>query len=926
MNKKSAALIFIGATEFDGSRLTSRLAFLNSKRELERYFDSQSAYEVVKRLDLFGARESASRQVSEVDNFVYQISELEVEYLFVVYIGHGIIRANKDDYFWAIAATNNDNQFASAIDVNTLGHSLKKLRKTTKCICIVDCCFSAATASALQSDQALENEVSRRTKASIAKVHGALVISSSAIDNVSYISGVEEKTLFGRALMAVLMPEEIIDGVIKLDAASLIDRCERWMEQEEPERKTNPQLIAPFQQGESLLKEELFAIASKMPHLNAKAHAGPVMKADNNTRSDFYPSRDEIDEIRDIVRLGQELEREIVLSIDKSLLKEDLYAYYARTKGAESVARKIERKRAAIAREKKDVTYSVGSVTDVVGVRLITLFRDDIAGILHGICNILVGTNGKREEITRYNPFTVPPEISEARAYFSDTFPGAHGYAVDAQEILSSYFEKSPHNIRAEIIHKDEYSSVHIVLRATIGKTDSSRASSLIVPVEFQVRSVFEDTWAQIDHKLRYTKTRVSSEGEEAESVISEREDIPPSAERSLKLLKRFLDNSGDLAEIIRDEVENDTPEFSKPTPSMDSAEDFSQTIISLGAEPKEFDEFRSILLKKDELDSAYKELGSPEAADQRALEKLRKNYGKLAEDLNSLFEAASSRQRFAGLASAGEVTRFYYYSLRMEEAFCRVFSARPGDLSEVKEARNIYSQLAPDFSDFAPLHFRMSQAQKSTGDLPRAIKSMEKAIICLEKGKYFEGSFDHRLTKKQFETLKDNADRILGFYIWSRADAKIKDAEGILNAEIIAETLKSYDEALKITLRGLRRSSPEMRKRTLNNIVAYLNDAISLLGSIDDVGRLESMEGYSYEEFFDEFAAIAKPNEDTSIKRLETLATGYKILGKSEDARSCSARIIGVITKNKLIATGEIPPHEIQEILDIALKIMDDE
>ena len=38
--------------------------------------------------------------------------------------------------------------------------------------------------------------------------------------------------------------------------------------------------------------------------------------------------------------------------------------------------------------------------------------------------------------------------------------------------------------------------------------------------------------------------------------MTSVREDIPPSAERSLKVLKRLLDNSGDLAEIIRDEVE----------------------------------------------------------------------------------------------------------------------------------------------------------------------------------------------------------------------------------------------------------------------------------------------------------------------------------------------------------------------------------
>ncbi len=678
MYYKHAALLFLGATEFSSNRLTSRPAFAATKADLKKYFESQKQYSIVETLDLFGSPLSATEQVSEVDKFVGKVSEQKVEYLFVVYVGHGIIRASKDDYFWAIAATNKHNQYATAIDVNTLGHSLKKLRPTTKCICLVDGCFSAATASALQSDQALDAEVSRRTKNAISAINGSLVISSSAVDNVSYISAVEEKTLFGRALSAVLLPKEAYDDVPILDAATLIDRCERWMEHEEPDWKTSPQLIAPFQQGPPLISEKLFPIVHSAFDEVQRNEEPLAVKIDKNDRSEFYPTRDEIDEIRDIVRCGGDLERELVLSIDKSLLKEDLYAYYARTKGVEAVARKIERKRTALAREGKPVDYQVRNVTDVVGVRLITLFRDDIADILHGLCNILVGTNGKREEFTRYNPFVLPPKIKEARAYFSNTFPGAHSYAIDAQEILSSYFDKAPHNIAVEVVPKDEYSSVHIVLRTDVGDSANQTDSAVSVPVEFQIRSVFEDTWAQIDHTLRYTRTRVSFDGDDMGSFISEREDIPPSAERSLKLLKRFLDNSGDLAEIIRDEVEDTQPDFSKPTPSMDSAEDFSSTLASLGAEPENFDKFRSLLLRRDELDKVYKNLGSPETAERNALEKLRKAYGKLAEDINYLFEATETREKFIRLEAADPATRFYFYSLRMEEAFCRVFSARP--------------------------------------------------------------------------------------------------------------------------------------------------------------------------------------------------------------------------------------------------------
>lgn len=922
MSQKQAALVFIGAKKFKSDKLASRQAFLASKNFLQEYFESQELYRIVQTLDLFDSDASSSEQVGGVDKFVGDVSAAEIEYFFVVYIGHGIMRANKDDYFWAIAETNKHNPYASSIDVNTLGHSLKKLRQTTKCICLVDGCFSAATAGALQSDQALDAEVSRRTKAAISHVHGSLVISSSAVDKVSYISGVEEKTLFGRALSAVLMPSQPVDNAARLDAATLIDRCERWMEQEEPDRKTSPQIIAPFQQGRPLMSEELFPVLHSSLRLVRKTPKVPTTMKKNEEKSEHYPTRDEIDAIRDVVRCGRELEKELVLSIDKSLLKEDLYAYYARTKGVEAVARKIERKRAALAREGKDEKYEVASVTDVVGLRLITLFRDDIAGILHGLCTILVGTNGKREEFTRYNPFVLPPEIKEARAYFSETFPGAHSYAVDAQEILSSYFDRAPHNISAEIIPRDEYSSVHIVLRTDIGEAGEPVERAVSVPVEFQVRSVFEDTWAQIDHKLRYTRTRVSSEGDEIGSYISEREDIPPTAERSLKLLKRFLDNSGDLAEIIRDEVEDTQPDFSKPTPSMDSADDFATTIAALGADPAKFDDFRSMLLRRDELDRVYTGLGTPESADQAALEKLRKAYGKLAEDINLLFESPASRERFIRLEAADDAIKFYFYSLRMEEAFCRVFSARPGDLSEIKEARNIYSQLTKDFSDYAPLHYRMAQAQKSTGDLGRAISSMEKAIHCLESGNYLSGEYDHKLTEKQFKTLINNADRVLGFYVWAQAHNVFLSADDDQRLELVDETIAAYDRALQITLRGLERSEDDMRNRNLNNIVAYLNDSVVLLGGFAELERLVSISGRSYQEFFDELASLVDIGSETSIKRLETLATGYSLLGQRDEALKCANRIVNVITKNKLIASGEIPADEIQEILDIAIEI----
>lgn len=929
MIKKNAAIAILGASKYKSAKLTSRPAFLNSKEKMERYFDDQNMYNLDERIDLFDNENSASWQINEIDKFIQTILDKDIDYLFLIYIGHGEFRATKDDYFWAVAGTDEKNPYNSSIDVKTLGHSLKKLRQTTKCVCLIDSCFSAATAGAFMSSVALRDEVSKRTKKSIATGHGSIVISSSAVDNVSYISNVAEITLFTRALVETLIKSTDTDRdeVLAINPVELVDRCEQWMLNEEPDIATSPQLIAPYQQGKSLLAERIFPILSrKMRFENDRISNEKLFVAKEiQEKSPHYPSKDEIHEINALVSLGEKLERELVLSIDKSLIKESLYAYYARTKGAVAIARKIERKRIERERESIPDPYLVSDVTDIVGLRLITLFREDTSAVLDSLCKLLVGANGGRQEVTRFNPFSEEPKIHEARAYYSDTFPGAHSYAVDAQKILASHFEVAPHNVTVEVVEKEEYSSVHIVLRVYSASSSEEDSEVLIVPVEFQIRSVFEDTWAQVDHKLRYTKTRVSSEvGGVSTSYVSVREQIPPGAERSLKLLKRFLDNSGDLAEIIRDQVEDSTPEFSKPTPSMDSAEDFSSNIQMLDGNSLDFQEFQSILLKKDELDSKYQKLGPVELSDHNKLMRLRKSYGKLAEDLNALFESAETRDKFSKFRKMDQRVTYYYYSLRMEEAFCRVFSASPSDLSEVREARNIYTQLLTDYSDYPPLHYRLAQTQKSLGDVEKAVNSMTRCIRSIDDGEYVNGKFDHKMSEKQYRAMIGNVDRLLGFYIWTKAQHILKEASTLISDDKKQSVIQLYDQAVEMSLRGIFRSGSTMKLRNLNNVVAYLNDAIALTGEKDVSKVLGSLQGRTFEEFFTEFESLIDFKSEESVKNLETLATAYRNMGRAVDAKMVARKIIEVIKNRKLIAVGEIPAEEVQEILDIALEILE--
>ena len=925
MNKQKATLVFLGASNFKNKKLTSRDAFLNSKLAIENYFKLQSTYQIVETVDLFNKTSSATRQLTEIDK---HFEKIDADYLFLIYIGHGEFRTNTDDYFWSIAATNGNNPFATSIDVKTLGHSLRKLRRTTKCICIVDCCFSAATAGALMSSGGLGAEVDRRTKNAISASQGTVVISSSAVNDVSYISNEEEITLFTRSFINITSGNSAQTELF-LNSIDIVRECESWMLQTEPDIATSPQVIAPYQKGSPLIEELIFPVLTGSDSTSSTPEKASEQMVTQKKRSEHYPSQDELHEISSIVTQGEKLERELIQSIDKSSIKEQLYAYYARTKGVVSVARKIERKRIAKEREKDPEKYLVSNVTDIVGVRLITLFRDDTAGVLEALCKLLVGANGARAEISRLNPFQDEPQIKEARAYYADTFPGAHAYAVEAQEILATHFEKSPHDITVEVIEKDEYSSVHIVLNTTIVHGSEEEESSVVVPIEFQIRSVFEDAWAQVDHKLRYTKTRVSSDsGGTSTSYVSVREQIPPGAERSLKLLKRFLDNSGDLADIIRDQVDDSVSVFSIPTPSMDSADDFSRIIETLGGNPNDFKDFQSKLLKKDEFDKKYSELGSIALADPKTLKQLRQSYGKLAEDLNSLFEIAKVRQDISKFRITDDpILNYYYYSLRMEEAFCRVFSAAPNDSSEVREAKNIYVQLLPDFNDHPPLHYRLGQAYKTLGDINKAIESMSRCIKFLETGNYQAGEFDQRVSAKQYRTMIDSSYRLLAFYYWTKGKNILHQSDpDNLPSVTETEVLKLYDQAVEKTQIGLLHTEEENLLRTINNIVAYLNDVIALK-KLDDLSELsvilKSMKDHSYTEYFEQFKGLIDPHSELLVNHLETLATGYKFLGIQDNAKAVAQRIIDVIRTRNLIASGEIPAAEIQEILNIALEIL---
>jgi ppGpp synthetase/RelA/SpoT-type nucleotidyltranferase len=184
--------------------------------------------------------------------------------------------------------------------------------------------------------------------------------------------------------------------------------------------------------------------------------------------------------------------------------------FYTRTrvKTFDSIKAKITRKRNF---EKKPY-YNFSSLTDVVGLRIVTLYDEDLPEAVHLVADIL------RAGQTFVQPLTygesIWPSIKEAKFFVrpgsSDSRPDV--YRRCRQRCIDLMTEELavPQVVdhfarRMQIVTEDRendytYSSAHFVVNARY----YSENVAYPVYVEIQLRTALEDVWAEVNHALLY--------------------------------------------------------------------------------------------------------------------------------------------------------------------------------------------------------------------------------------------------------------------------------------------------------------------------------------------------------------------------------------------------------------------------------------
>ncbi len=152
-----------------------------------------------------------------------------------------------------------------------------------------------------------------------------------------------------------------------------------------------------------------------------------------------------------------------------------------RVKDPEHLLEKIIRKQCEAKPAKKYLSISVANyhriVSDLVGVRALHLFKDDVFDVHDQVRSMW--------------------ELSEK--------PVSYIREGDPEDLVASFKQCGI----VPKVHPAGYRSVHYVLKMKPGVTE--------ILVEVQVRTIFEEAWSEIDHRVRYPNF---SENKQIESIL----------------------------------------------------------------------------------------------------------------------------------------------------------------------------------------------------------------------------------------------------------------------------------------------------------------------------------------------------------------------------------------------------------------------
>lgn len=570
---------------------------------------------------------------------------------------------------------------------------------------------------------------------------------------------------------------------------------------------------------------------------------------------------DELDNYRILAAAREFLER-LLGTIRYSELFDGAYAVSSRLKKPARLQDKIVAKR-----NEGRPAYSLADVTDIIGVRFISLYRRDITQNVRSILELVAGEKA-------ISPNSLQGvEVVELKSYTSNTIPDQDPVNLELRTLYEGSFSKRFDDVPFELIARSRYSSVHMVLKARY----SHEGTNHVLPVELQFRSVFEDAWAEIDHKLLYELGRF---GERVDGAQRE------AMAQHMSVLKKIVDTAADYADVIRRTVVVSREKPVTIERNLDDAE-YILELAPLAGLPHDTTHALAIVLReKVALDRDIEE----GRADISALQ-----YVDVANKLSLLtpgVEAALGK-------NDTRPARTIAFSLRMEEALCRLLS---GDPQQIRGSVESYAKLVRDFPQFpagwfrsAQAHQRLSEIAEAPGDDERtavevAFAHFGKAMTTLDE--HAELKDEERIffiSPAQANYIGVNTARLQGFTKWRLSDRRRR-----ATTRVTLEDLKDVLLAFQVSRSALEREQEEAdRIKLVNNVVFYAADAHEMAGALQEAGQdfdeVDLPEKTEMRALLKLLSSAAGDN----ILRLETIVRANLVVGDPTAAGDAARQIL---------------------------------
>lgn len=608
-------------------------------------------------------------------------------------------------------------------------------------------------------------------------------------------------------------------------------------------------------------------------------------------------------------------------------LFDEVYAIKLRTKSVTSLASKVHKKRTKPKDPKPK--YKAADATDIVGMRLLSLFAGDLPKVTRSLLSFIKFC--QTPQIALIAGDTLNDGIREVIIYQSKQAENADTYEQIYRYCKTQPIDEFYPNGKKKISIMDPketgkpYSSVHIV----VDSISYSGGAASKIPVEIQIRSLFEDAWGEIDHQLEYKLDDIV-DGDIPEDI----QPVHDAFREMLKGLKPTLEQVGSTAEKIRSGynvifsklpslLDSSTPAPYELSP-VHRSDDYEKDIrLSRrdDAEAEFTDKFEELLIVTKEIRAEiYQIIESGSQADQ-----LITKISTHTDQLNILSSELESKKLFGKVTYSK--TRYF---LKMEEALCyyQLYSLSDHFYPQLVETNVQYIEKALDiyflleksqvYRDDVFLNFRLGAVLTAKDNSGTGDGFLYKALEFLHDDKRMNGSL--------FSAIIPH---MTSYAVWQRRSSLLELGYKSNNPRINREAqIDAVSESLHWALISKFKLSQytgehntwykEVKRDIANNIISFIwelrdlsnvaSDFQSRLIEIiydvqEEIESIECKNGYQIISLQECGALLEREKTDdtTDIRLLDSLMKFYCLIGNQVKMKEMYGRMETELGDEKL-------------------------